>query len=125
MEQIPGLQSCKDSSVMEVSVMEVSVVLMHRYIPAYHHPHYSAINRSKGNRLVYFSGWLYVASGNGSVISLYKPTTTLQPKVLSFVWCTLSRDTTYYFQKTMDNQPEKYSTHIMFTHAVPSKAPFL
>ena len=26
----------------------------------------------------------------GGVISLYKPTTTLQPKVLGFVWCTLS-----------------------------------
>ena len=26
----------------------------------------------------------------GGVISLYKPTTTLQPEVLGFVWCTLS-----------------------------------
>ena len=42
----------------------------------------------------------------GGVISLYKPTTTLQPKVLGFVWCTLSH---CLFPKAMDNQPEKYS----------------
>ena len=45
--------------------------------------------------------------GMGGVISLYKPTTTLQPKVLGFVWCTLSHR---LFPKAMDNQPEKYST---------------
>ena len=27
----------------------------------------------------------------GGVISLYNPTTTLQPEVLGFVWCTLAR----------------------------------
>ena len=43
----------------------------------------------------------------GGVISLYKLTTTLQPKVLGFVWCTLSHR---LFPKAMDNQPEKYST---------------
>ena len=45
----------------------------------------------------------------GGVISLYKPTTTLQPKVLGIVWCTLSHR---LFPKAMDNQPEKYSTQV-------------
>ena len=36
----------------------------------------------------------------GGVISLYKPTITLQPKVLGFVWCTLSHR---LFPKAMDN----------------------
>ena len=45
----------------------------------------------------------------GGVISLYKPTTTLQPKVLGFVRCTLSHS---LFPKAMDNQPEKYSTRL-------------
>ena len=47
--------------------------------------------------------------GMGGVISLYKPTTTLQPKVLGFVRCTLSHS---LFPKAMDNQPEKYSTRL-------------
>ena len=38
----------------------------------------------------------------GGVISLYKPTTTLQPKVLGFAWCTLSHGL------FPDNPPEKY-----------------
>ena len=42
----------------------------------------------------------------GGVISLYKATTILQPKMLGFVWCTLSH---CLFPKAMDNQPEKYS----------------
>ncbi len=42
-----------------------------------------------------------MAFGNGCVISLYKPTTTLQPKVLGFVWCTLSH---HLFPKARDNQ---------------------
>ncbi len=48
--------------------------------------------------------WLVaMAFGNGCVIRLYKPTTTLQPKVLGFVWCDLSHR---LFPKAMDNQPE-------------------
>ena len=39
------------------------------------------------------------------VVSLVS--TTLQPKVLGFVWCTLSH---CLFPKAMDNQPEKYSS---------------
>ena len=45
----------------------------------------------------------------GGVISLYKPTTTHQPKVLGFVWCTLSHR---LFTKAMDNQPEKWPSTI-------------
>ncbi len=50
--------------------------------------------------------------GNGCVISLYKPTTTLQPKVLGFVWCTLSH---CLFPKAMDNQPKKHSIDIAYS----------
>ncbi len=39
--------------------------------------------------------------GNSCVVSLYKPTTTLQPKVLG-LWCTLGH---CLFPKAMDNQP--------------------
>ena len=42
----------------------------------------------------------------GGVISFYKPTTTLEPRVLGFVWCTLSH---CLFPNAMDNQPEKYT----------------
>ena len=47
--------------------------------------------------------WLVaMAFGNGCVIRLYKPTTTLQLKVLDFVRCDLSH---HLFPKAKDNQP--------------------
>ncbi len=47
------------------------------------------------------------------VISLYKPTTTLQSKVLGFVWCTQSH---LLFPKALDNQPKKI--HISYTYCI-------
>ncbi len=51
--------------------------------------------------------------GNGCVISLCKPTPTLQPKVLGYVWCTLSH---YLFPKAMDNQTKKNTVAIIMIH---------
>ena len=51
----------------------------------------------------------------GGVISLYKPTTTLEHKVLGFVWCTLGHR---LFPKAMDNQPENYSNRILISRIV-------
>ena len=39
----------------------------------------------------------------GGVISLYKPTTTLQPKVLGFVWCTLSPEEVRHASRNADS----------------------
>ena len=73
--------ACRKSLALIVSQCSCIITVFGKIQTSYGHHAQTCMN----SILLYCIGWLSIAFGNGCVISLYKPTTTLQLKLFGFI----------------------------------------